>query len=166
MTVSEVESNLVKLIDYIAELVYTDGITTIKEYQNSPRPATPYISVHCDGLQKDNFPEKQMSPSVAGTETIRAHYNVDATVTTYGDISGAIASALSDGFQQERVNTYMESLGFTYRDDTEVFRVPELLDDIWENRWQFVIRLGFARVQTEDVSYIETVETPEGTINN
>ena len=125
----------------------TSNITTIFANQNIKRPTAPYALINILSINQVGTEE---SVTTVGTITNEDDEEVEVVTTTYSamqEITVSINTFYKEAFQtaltiRDSINNilvtdYLNSVGLGYYMATPVTRMPENIDEMWEERAHF-----------------------------
>lgn len=154
MTITEIEDALYAWISgqTVSEVIFS--------HQNSPRPTTSYVLINF--LTGVNLSTSDVNSVLQVDDSIDNTYSnakqVVLSINTFYSGAYQLAEDIRNSIDKVTVNDQLYSAGLGYVDSTDVQRLPELVDEEWEERAQFDITFNYRSEVTENIETIQKVQ--------
>ena len=157
MTRVEIED---ALYNWVNGVVNPLGATVLFADQDFPRVGTPFVTIKIGTQRSLALMDEHSTPvGVTGVSTITGERTMEATIEAYGsgafDLMYAIEASLS---KDEIRNSLYYTGGLAVWNTEGVLNLTEMIDTNYEPRFAMDIKIGYKHIDTEVVSWIETVE--------
>lgn len=160
MTNTEIENILYGWINGLL------GMDAIFAYPSAPRPTTSYVLINFISNIELGEPDTK---SVAGAlETSDNTYSTPTSITvsvnTYYDGAYQKAVDIINSLMKLEVTEYLSISGLGFLSSTQIQKLPEEINQTWEERAQFDIDFFVRREVTENIEAIKKIEVNNITI--
>ncbi len=140
--------------------------TVLWSDQDFPRAGKPFVTLRLGTQNMLGSFDEVSNPDGAGLATISGERTMMVTIESYGTTAFDLINSVLNSLSKESVRQSLYNDGGIAVHRTEnILKLTEVVDTNFEQRFSMDVIIGYKHVDTEQVSWIETIEI-EGEIDN
>lgn len=162
MTQTEKEDKVFEWIDYILNPPAEEGetppptIPIIWEGEPGVRPDCSYVTLKMEDVPQGTV-QKGKANSI-GIATARGDGKLIISTQGYGKGSDEYLNTIKENSELESVLAFLDTKDLAIWSIGTIIPIPEIIDNVPEERYEMEIILGYAWTKTDTPGYIGTVE--------
>ncbi len=130
----------------------------IFEQENGVRPAKPYISINILNSNQIGYRDHGIKADATGVETIRYSEDISISISSFGTVAYDELKNLRTSINKQSVLDSLRASGIVIRVNGGIDNVTFELSKRFETRFIYDLTIGIGTTDTDDSSYINTVE--------